>query len=178
MESAGVAGDVEDDASERHSPETTIAVDFLSVPTVIFDVLYILFVLSLERRRVLHVNVTAHPYAAWAAQQIVEAIGPDVSGSVQASDPRPRQHLRLGLRRARHEPRRPPDAERSALATAHAGSGADSGRDARLSAGAGAKLTSAPVGTNACGHSVPAAIMWLVCVNGCPGPGAWPRQDT
>jgi transposase InsO family protein len=27
---------------------------------------------------VLHVNVTAHPYAAWAAQQIVEAIGADV----------------------------------------------------------------------------------------------------
>jgi putative transposase len=57
----------------------TIAVDFLTVPTVTFGVLYIFFVLSLERRRVLHVNVTAHPYAAWAAQQIVEAIGPDVS---------------------------------------------------------------------------------------------------
>jgi transposase InsO family protein len=37
----------------------------------------IFFVLSLERRRVLHVNVTAHPHAAWAAQQIVEAIGAD-----------------------------------------------------------------------------------------------------
>jgi transposase InsO family protein len=55
----------------------TIAIDFLTVPTVTFSVLYVLFVLSLERRRVLHVNVTAHPYAAWAAQQIVEAIGPD-----------------------------------------------------------------------------------------------------
>jgi putative transposase len=37
-------------------------------------------VLSLERRRILHVNVTAHPYAAWAAQQIVEAVGPDAHG--------------------------------------------------------------------------------------------------
>jgi putative transposase len=27
---------------------------------------------------VLHVNVTRHPYAAWAAQQMVEAIGADV----------------------------------------------------------------------------------------------------
>ncbi len=53
----------------------TIAIDFLTVPTVTFDVLYVFFALSLERRRVLHVNVTAHPYAAWAAQQIVEAIG-------------------------------------------------------------------------------------------------------
>lgn len=44
-----------------------------------FNVLYVFFVLSLERRRILHVNVTAHPYAAWAAQQIVEAVGPDAN---------------------------------------------------------------------------------------------------
>jgi transposase InsO family protein len=56
----------------------TIAIDFLTVPTVTFDILYVFFVLSLERRRVLHINVTAHPYAAWAAQQIVEAIGAEI----------------------------------------------------------------------------------------------------
>jgi hypothetical protein len=39
--------------------------------------LYVFFVLSLERRRVLHVNVTKHPTAEWAAQQIVEAVAPD-----------------------------------------------------------------------------------------------------
>jgi putative transposase len=55
----------------------TIAVDFFTVPTVTFGVLYVFFVLSLERRRVLHVNVTAHPTAEWAAHQIVEAVGPD-----------------------------------------------------------------------------------------------------
>jgi transposase InsO family protein len=55
----------------------TIAIDVLTVPTVTFNVVYVFFVLSLERRRVLHVNVTAHPHAAWAAQQIVEAIGAD-----------------------------------------------------------------------------------------------------
>jgi len=59
--------------------EGTIAIDFLTVPTVTFDILYVFFVLSLERRRVLHVNVTSHPYAAWAAQQMVEAIGLDPS---------------------------------------------------------------------------------------------------
>jgi predicted Rdx family selenoprotein len=60
----------------RRLPDAgTIAIDFLTVPTVTFNIVYVFFVLSLERRRVLHVNVTAHPYAAWAAQQIVEAIG-------------------------------------------------------------------------------------------------------
>ena len=49
------------------------------MPTVTFNILYVFFVLSLERRRVLHVNVTAHPYAAWAAQQIVEAIGAEIA---------------------------------------------------------------------------------------------------
>lgn len=39
--------------------------------------LYVFLVLSLERRRVLHVNVTAHPNATWAGQQIVEALGPE-----------------------------------------------------------------------------------------------------
>jgi putative transposase len=55
----------------------TIAVDFFTVPTVTFGVLYVFFVLLLERRRVLHVNVTEHPTAEWAAHQIVEAVGPD-----------------------------------------------------------------------------------------------------
>ena len=54
----------------------TIAIDFLTVPTVTFGTLYVFVVLSLARRR-LHVNVTAHPHAAWTAQQIVEAVGPD-----------------------------------------------------------------------------------------------------
>jgi putative transposase len=56
----------------------TIAVDFLTVPTVTFRTLYVFVVLSLERRLLLHANVTAHPHAAWAAQQLVEAMGPEV----------------------------------------------------------------------------------------------------
>ncbi|MDP9150091.1 MAG: hypothetical protein M3O36_09145 [Myxococcota bacterium] len=62
----------------RNHLSGTIAIDFLTMPTVTFDVVYVFFVLSLERRRVLHVNVTTHPHAAWAAQQMVEAIGADV----------------------------------------------------------------------------------------------------
>jgi hypothetical protein len=39
----------------------TIAIDFLTVPTATFSTLYVFIVLSLARRRLLHVNVTAHP---------------------------------------------------------------------------------------------------------------------
>ena len=60
-----------------HPAPGTLAVDFLTVPSVTFDVLYVFFVLSLERRRILPVNVTAHPHAGWTAQQVVEAVGPD-----------------------------------------------------------------------------------------------------
>lgn len=55
-----------------------LAIDFLTVPTATFGVLYVFFVISPERRRVLRVDVTAHPYAAWVAQQMSEAVTPDV----------------------------------------------------------------------------------------------------
>jgi transposase InsO family protein len=49
------------------------AVDFFTVPTVTFRVLYVFVVLSLDRRRVLHFHVTTSPSAEWTAQQVVEA---------------------------------------------------------------------------------------------------------
>ena len=49
------------------------ACDFFTIPTATFYVLYCLVILSHDRRMVLHFNVTAHPTAAWSAQQIVEA---------------------------------------------------------------------------------------------------------
>lgn len=49
-----------------------MTIDFLTVPTATFRVLYVLVVLAHERRRVLHFNVTEHPTAAWTAQQIIE----------------------------------------------------------------------------------------------------------
>ena len=36
--------------------------------------LYVFVVLGLERRRLLHVNASTHPTAAWTAQQMVEAL--------------------------------------------------------------------------------------------------------
>jgi len=50
-----------------------VAIDFFSVPTVDFRVLFVLVVLAHHRRRVIHFNVTEHPTAQWTAQQLVEA---------------------------------------------------------------------------------------------------------
>jgi len=44
-----------------------VSVDFFTVPTIRFLVLYVFLVLAHDRRRVLHFNVTAHPTAEWAA---------------------------------------------------------------------------------------------------------------
>jgi putative transposase len=52
---------------------TLASIDFFTVPTATFRVLYVFVVLAHDRRRVLHFNVTEHPTAARTAQQIVEA---------------------------------------------------------------------------------------------------------
>jgi hypothetical protein len=49
------------------------SVDFFIVPTALFQVLYVFIVIRHDRRRIAHFNITAHPTAAWTAQQIVEA---------------------------------------------------------------------------------------------------------
>jgi putative transposase len=50
-----------------------VSVDFFTVPTVMFKVLFVFVVLAHERRRVVHINVTDAPTAQWTAQQLVEA---------------------------------------------------------------------------------------------------------
>ena len=47
--------------------------DFFVVPTATFSLLFALVVLRHERRRIVHIGTTAHPTAAWVAQQIREA---------------------------------------------------------------------------------------------------------
>ena len=49
------------------------SMDFFTVPTALFRVLFVFVVLSHDRRRVVHFNVTEHPTAEWTAQQIREA---------------------------------------------------------------------------------------------------------
>jgi putative transposase len=57
----------------RNHMDTMAAVDFFTVVTATFGILCAFIVLSHDRRRVLHFNVTARPRAEWTAHQIVQA---------------------------------------------------------------------------------------------------------
>jgi transposase InsO family protein len=46
--------------------------DFFTVPTLTFGILYCFFVIGHDRRRVLHHNVTRNPNAIWVALQLHE----------------------------------------------------------------------------------------------------------
>jgi putative transposase len=54
----------------RNHREAIAAMDFFTVPTITFGVL---FVISHDRRRILHFNVTKHPTSSWIIQQLREA---------------------------------------------------------------------------------------------------------
>src|SRR6516164_8805868 len=51
----------------------------LHLPTVLFKVLFVFVVLTHDRRRVLHIDVTHAPTAQWTAQQLVEAFPGDTA---------------------------------------------------------------------------------------------------
>jgi hypothetical protein len=54
----------------RNHREAIAAMDFFTVPTITFSVLYCFFVISHDRRRILHFNVTKHPTSFWIVQQL------------------------------------------------------------------------------------------------------------
>jgi putative transposase len=53
--------------------EVITAMDFFTVPTCTFRVLYCFFVIEHGRRKILYFNVTDHPTATWIVQQLREA---------------------------------------------------------------------------------------------------------
>jgi putative transposase len=53
--------------------EVIAAMDFFTVPTFTFGVLYCFFIIAHDRRRILHFNVTRNPTSAWVVQQLREA---------------------------------------------------------------------------------------------------------
>src|SRR5437588_5162787 len=57
---------------ENHAQQL-VSIDFFTVPTIRFQVLYVFLVLAHDRRRILHFNVTAHPTADWTGQRLREA---------------------------------------------------------------------------------------------------------
>ncbi len=50
-----------------------VSIDFFTVPTATFRILFVLVILSHSRRKIVHFNVTTNPTVEWTAQQIVEA---------------------------------------------------------------------------------------------------------
>ncbi len=63
-----------------------VSLDFFTVPTAGFRVLFVLVVLAHHRRRVIHFNVTEHPTALWTAKQIVDAFPDDSAPSYLLRD--------------------------------------------------------------------------------------------
>jgi len=59
----------------RNHTNELISLDFFTVPTATFRILFVFVVLSHDRRHIQHFNVTAHPTATWTARQLVEACG-------------------------------------------------------------------------------------------------------
>jgi hypothetical protein len=53
--------------------EAIAAMDFFTVPTLTFGILYCFFVIARDRRRILHFNVTKHPTDCWVCQQLRDA---------------------------------------------------------------------------------------------------------
>lgn len=57
----------------KNHREAIAAMDFFTVPSVSFCLLYGFFVISHDRRRILHFNVTRHPTSSWGIQQLRKA---------------------------------------------------------------------------------------------------------
>jgi putative transposase len=70
----------------RNHAKGVVACDFCMVVTATFRLLYVFVVIEHASRRLLHVNVTAHPTAEWTTQQFREAIRADHSYRILIHD--------------------------------------------------------------------------------------------
>ena len=61
----------------RNQAKGIVACDFCVVVTATFRILYVLVIIEYASRRLIHVNVTAHPTVQWTVQQFREAIPAD-----------------------------------------------------------------------------------------------------
>jgi len=59
--------------------EVIAAMDFFTVPTLAFDVVYSFFVIAHDRRRIVHFSATKHPTSEWVTQQLREAFPYDTA---------------------------------------------------------------------------------------------------
>ena len=63
----------------RNHAGAIAAMDFFVVPTATFRLLYVLLVMTHERRKVIHFKITETPTAEWTAQQVVNAFPYDTA---------------------------------------------------------------------------------------------------
>jgi putative transposase len=57
----------------RNHMSEIVAIDFFTVHTAAFKTLYVFLVLSLDRRKIIHFNVTTNPTADWTSFQLIQA---------------------------------------------------------------------------------------------------------
>jgi len=55
------------------------AIDFFTVHTAAFKTIYVFVILSLDRRRIVHFNVTTNPTAEWTSLQLIQALPFDLA---------------------------------------------------------------------------------------------------
>lgn len=98
----------------RNHAQAIVACDFCVAMTVTFRMLYVFVVIDHAGRRLLHVNVTAHPTAEWTLQQRREALPSDhryrflIHDRDHIFSQQLDQHMRhLGLRVLKTPPRAP-----------------------------------------------------------------------
>jgi transposase InsO family protein len=61
----------------KNHRDVIAGMDFFTVPTIRFRLLYVFFVIDHGRRKILHFNVTENPYSSWVIQQLRETFGFD-----------------------------------------------------------------------------------------------------
>ena len=60
-------------ATPKAGGKDLVSIDFFTVSTVAFRILFVFLVLAHDRRRIVHFNVTEHPSAEWTGRQLIEA---------------------------------------------------------------------------------------------------------
>jgi hypothetical protein len=73
---------------------TLVSMDFFTVPTLTGRVLFALVLLSHQRRRIIHVNITEHPTAVWTAQHATDDGSLSGGHGASMAATRSRRHLR------------------------------------------------------------------------------------
>jgi len=57
----------------KNHREYIMGMDFFTVPTISFKILYVFFIIDHARRKIVHFNITGHPTSEWVIQQLRNA---------------------------------------------------------------------------------------------------------